>query len=100
MDFKYPGSISLTQVKDKILDALGGRELGKMVQIEMDGADLIVRINKLGESVLRFEGKKHKDGLEINLVNEKIAFTHRAFKEEVKAKLAKIISSTGGTVIG
>jgi len=86
------------KIIEKITDALGGRELGKMVQFHLQGEDLVVTISKLGTSTLTFTNKGNKSGLKYELTNEKIAFTHKAFKDDVKAKLHKVIEQAGGKI--
>ena len=77
--------------------ALEGRELGKMVNITLEGSDLVVIISRLGKSEIRFDGKKAGGKIEYALSKEKIAFAHRPFKDEVIAKIRKIVESCGGT---
>lgn len=86
------------KVLKSITDALGGRELGKMVDMRFEGKDLVVTISKLGTSTLVFSNKAAKDGLQYELTTEKIAFAHRAFKDDVKEKLFKVITGAGGKV--
>lgn len=91
--------MSVEDAKNKIMTALGERELGKMVSLDIAGSELIVRIKKLGESILKFNHQIEGKELCINLIDEKIAFTHRAFKDDVKAKLCSIVKATGGKVV-
>ncbi len=87
------------KVKDKIMEALGGRELGKMVQFELNGKTLDVIISKFGTSKLSFEHFAKGDTLEFNLQSEKIAFAHRAFQDDVKNKICKVIEQVGGKIL-
>jgi len=86
-------------VHQKIVNALGGRELGKIVQFELSADDLTVVISKLGTSTLKFAHLAKDGGMLFNLVSEKIAFTHRAFKDDVKEKICRVIESVGGKIL-
>jgi len=86
------------KILETITSELGGRELGKLLNLELNASELVVTISKLGTSVLRFAQKKLSDGVEFALTEEKIAFTHRAFKDDMTAKLAKLVEKSGGKV--
>jgi len=86
------------KVVDAIMAQLGGRELGKMVRVDIEDSGLNVTISKFGTSNLRFSRAKKDEGLEFSLVDEKIAFTHRAFKDDVTKKLCSVIEQAGGKV--
>jgi hypothetical protein len=80
------------------MKSLGGRELGKMVAFDLREDQLVVTISKFGTSTLEFSCQKTKDGLEFCLGSQKIAFAHRAFEADVKAKILKVIESIGGII--
>lgn len=88
--------------RDKILasikDAMGDRALGQMVSFSLGAGMLEVVISKLGTSTLQFKEKEVDKGLEYVLSHEKVAFTHKAFKDEVTAKIVKVIQKAGGQV--
>ncbi len=87
------------KILKNITDALGGRELANIVDFNFEGKDLIVTISKFGTSVLTFSNRAANNGLQYELTSEKIAFAHRAFKDEVKQKLFKVIQNAGGSVL-
>jgi hypothetical protein len=88
--------------RDKILGdikaAMGGRQLAEMVNFELGSKGLIVTISKMGTSTLQFDESPSGDGLTYNLSKEKIAFTHKPFKDEVTAKILNVIEKAGGKV--
>lgn len=88
--------------RDKILtsikNAMAGRKLAEMVEIALVKGKLEVTISKLGTSTLTFSEKESDIGLEYSLTSEKIAFTHKAFKDEVTDKIRKVIEKAGGKV--
>lgn len=88
--------------RDKILqqikDAMGDRSLSQMVSFKMGQGLLEVVISKLGTSTLQFKESETPAGLDFILANEKIAFTHKAFKDEVTAKIMRVIEKAGGKV--
>lgn len=84
----------LAAIKEK----LGGRKLGKMVSFELVGTDLEVTIKKMGTSHLGFKNYGNGSGVEWRLEKEKIALSHRAFKNEVLEKLTHVIEQTGGEI--
>lgn len=89
--------------RDKILAsikaAMTGRKLAEMVNISLTKGKLEVVISKLGTSTLTFSEQEHEGGFDYALASEKIAFTHKAFKDEVTAKIFKIIEQAGGKVV-
>lgn len=96
MKFRFPKQDG-KQIIKLIEEALGGRSLADMVKFEAGPADLIVTISKLGTSTLTF--KRADAGpteVEYTLASEKIAFAHKAFKDEVTQKLLKVIEKAGG----
>lgn len=97
MNVKFPEK-DLGVIIDKIKNALGGRELGKMVSFDQVGNEMIVTISKFGTSTLTFSNKSGTDGSQLKLEKEKIALTHRALKGEVTEKIVKVIQQAGGTV--
>ena len=90
--------------RNKILDniriAMGDRKLGEIVKFALKPEGLEITISKLGTSILQFAEKATDKGLEYTLVSEKIAFTHRALKDEVAQKIVNVIEIAGGKVKG
>ncbi len=88
--------------RQKVLAAIqttmGDRKLGDMVSFKLVAGGLDVVISKMGTSTISFKEKMMDDGIEYTLANEKIAFTHKPFKDEVTQKIAKVIQSSGGKV--
>lgn len=78
--------------------AMGDRELGKIVQFTLRTGCLEVVISKLGTSTLTFTESETEVGLKYNLASEKIAFTHRALKDEVTRKIKQVVQSAGGEI--
>ena len=91
-----------TQDKDKIIadiqNAMGDRALSKMVKFEMGGDELVVVISKMGTSKLVFSEACHDGGIVYTLTKEKIAFAHKAFKDDVTSKIVSVITKAGGKV--
>lgn len=79
--------------------AMDGRALGDMVSIDEERGGLLVKISKLGTSSLQFDRSENGEFAVFTLSEEKIAFAHRAFKDEVKSKLVHIIEKSGGKVL-
>ena len=97
MEFSFPDSDTKV-VTDKIMEKLGGRELGKMVSFNPTSDGIEVVISKLGTSKLTFSKTENNGHSIFKLQKEKIAFSHRAFKNEVQEKMRKIIVQAGGTI--
>ena len=98
MKFEFPKKTA-AEIVETIKEAMGGRQLSDMVNFAVDGSNIKVTISKLGTSVLNFLVAQKNDKTEIELGEEKIAFTHRAFKDEVKQKLVGVITKAGGKVL-
>jgi len=89
---------STDNIVNALTDAMGGRQLGKMVSFDVQSDQMIVTISKLGTSTLTFGRKETADGTEFNLSQEKIALTHRPMKNEVKDKILKVVQKAGGKI--
>ncbi len=86
-------------ILNKILSELKTRELGKIVNFELENdGDMVLTISKLGKSKLFFKRSTLNDGLEFKLFKEKIALSHRPLKESVTSKIFKIIEKIGGKI--
>lgn len=81
-----------------VQNALESRDLKKMVSIDFDGEDLVVTISKLGKSKLRFTPQATPKTLKYSLTQEKIALSHRVFKDEVIQEVREILEEADGTV--
>jgi len=86
------------KVLSDIKKSLSGRKIGELLDVELSGDDIHVRITKMGTSVLEFSYNDDDDGHRWDLSKEKLAFTHRAFKGEITEKLTRLITSLGGEV--
>ena len=86
------------QILANIKKAMGGRQLSKMVDFDMQSGEMVVTISKLGKSKLVFSEKTNDKGLTYTLSKEKIAFAHKAFKDDVTDKIIGVIEQAGGTV--
>ena len=91
------------QPNSEIISALQktmeGRALGQIVSVGEEGGNLIVKISKLGTSTLQFDRSEQGNDLIFTLSVEKIAFAHKAFKDEVKSKFVSVIEKSGGKVL-
>ena len=89
-----------TGILNKMNSLLSGRELGNLVTLSLKGKQMVVTISKLGTSTLAFTGAEKNGGLEYVLTEEKIAFTHKPFRDEVVKKFIGLIEQAGGKVVG
>jgi hypothetical protein len=78
---------------------MDGRALGQIVSVHEEGGSLVVKISKLGTSTLQFDRSEQGNDLIFTLAVEKIAFAHKAFKDEVKSKFVHVIEKSGGKVL-
>lgn len=97
------------QFLSAVRHAIGGRELGKIVNLEAppesscapgSGFTLRVMISKMGTSHLNFQVSPASDGagFTARLESEKIALAHRPFRSDIESKLARVLTSCGATV--
>ncbi len=88
--------------RNKILasihEAMGGRKLAELVTFNLKTGALEVVISKLGTSTLTFAESPAATGISYKLTSEKIAFTHKAFKDEVTKKIMAVIEQAGGKI--
>ena len=83
----------------KITDALSGRDLGKIVTMSTLENQVIIAFSKLGKSEVIFSLKSEASQFSCEHKSEKIAFTHKALRSVIEAKLAKVLESAGATVV-
>lgn len=86
------------KILDDIIDAMGDRALSKIVNFTMDSGTLTVTISKVGTSKLHFSESEWDSGLRYELSKEKIALSHKAFKDEVTKKILNVIEQAGGSI--
>ena len=82
-----------------IRKTMEGRALGELVSIDEEGGHLVVKISKFGTSTLQFQRSDKGEHAVFTLASEKIAFAHKAFKDEVKSKFLHVIEKSGGTIL-
>lgn len=87
-----------TKILEAIQNAMSGRKLGDLVKFGMDAGKLEVIISKMGTSTLTFKETPTSTGMNYALESEKIAFTHKAFKDDVTRKIVQVIEQAGGKV--
>lgn len=85
-------------VLSKIKEAMGDRQLGKMVSFDLSGDEMVVTISKLGTSTLHFKYSQNVQGTHFVLAKEKIALAHRPMKADVSAKVLNVIQKAGGVI--
>lgn len=85
-------------IVNALREAMGGRQLAKMVSFDVKSTEMVVTISKLGTSTLTFDKKDIAEGCEFSLTREKIALAHKAMKNEVKDKILKVVEKAGGKI--
>lgn len=98
MKIQFPKQ-SNAQVITALQKVLTGRSLGDLVSLEDQDNNLVMKISKLGTSSLIFSRSEVGANVLYTLTEEKIAFAHRAFKDDVKAKLENVVTKAGGSVL-
>ncbi len=83
----------------KITEALSGRDLGKIASMAISGENLLITFSKLGKSEVTFTLKKDAANFSCEHKAEKIAMTHKVLRNDIEAKLAKVLESVGATVV-
>lgn len=99
MKIQFPKQ-SNADVIASLQKVLSGRAIGDMISLEDKGASMLMKISKLGTSTLTFSRSEAGDKVIYTLSEEKIAFAHRAFKDEVKDKLTSVVEKAGGQMLG
>jgi hypothetical protein len=98
MKIKFPKKAN-SDIITALRKTMEGRSLGELVTLGEEDGNLIVKISKLGTSTLQFDRSETPHDAVFTLSSEKIAFAHKAFKDDVKAKLVQVIEKSGGTVL-
>ena len=86
------------KVLTSIKQAMGDRKLAEIVDFSLTPTNLQVVISKMGTSTLTFDETENDQGLEYTLTKEKIAFAHKAFKDDVTRKIINVVEQAGGEV--
>lgn len=89
---------NLESIVTMLKEAMGERQLSKMVSFDVNNNGMVVTISKLGTSTLTFDRKETAEGSEFLLAKEKIALAHRPMKNEVKEKILKVVQKAGGKI--
>lgn len=87
-----------SKIVESIRVAIGDRRLAELVRFSLENDGLQVTISKLGTSVIHFNEHETEAGLEYVLKSEKIALTHRSFKDEFLDKIIRCLEKAGGQV--
>jgi len=90
--------VSSQQFIDKVMQALAGRDLGKIATMSISGENMLMTFSKLGKSEVVFGITKEGAGFSCAHKSEKIAFTHKALRDGIESKLAQVLKSVGATV--
>lgn len=98
MKIQFPKQ-SNAEVIASLQKILTGRSLGDLVSIEDLGNSMMMKISKLGTSSLTFSRSESDKDVTYILTEEKIAFAHRAFKDDVKEKLIHVVEKAGGKML-
>ena len=80
-----------------IKNAMGGRSLSDLISLEDCGDEIRLKISKMGTSILVFSRTETAKDTELLLKSEKIAFAHKAFRDDVIEKFKQVIKTAGGT---
>ena len=98
MKIQFP-KLSNAEIISSLQKVLSGRSLGDLVSIEDLGNSMVMKISKLGTSSLTFSRAESDKEVTYTLTDEKIAFAHRAFKDDVKEKLVHVVEKAGGKML-
>ena len=98
MKFFFPET-DAAKIVTSLNDAMSGRKLGKMVDIESKGSEIKITISKLGKTTIEFSQTPADGGVEWSKTKEKVALSHRAVKGEVIEKIYKIVVGVGGKIL-
>lgn len=99
MKVQFPKKIKNGELVTNLQASMAGRALGDLVSISEHSEGIVIKISKLGTSTLQFDREDEGAFAVFTLTSEKIAFAHKAFKDDVKAKLVTVIEKSGGTIL-
>lgn len=85
------------QFNDAFLHAIKDRNLGKITTSVYDAAakKFVLTFSKLGESKITYSVTPQDSSLLLTKKEEKIAFAHRPFRQEIAAKLTQVLQGLG-----
>ena len=82
----------------KVVDALSGRELGKIANMSLAENEIMLSFSKLGKSEIIYSVTKVENGFTCNQKSEKIALIHRPMRKEMEEKFAKVLEDVGAKI--
>lgn len=85
------------QFNQEFLHAIKDRNLGKITSSVYDPKEkkFILTFSKLGQSTIVYDVIPKDSSLLLSKKEEKIAFTHKPFKQEIANKLASVLKNLG-----
>ncbi len=98
--FEVSESTTVAQFIEKVRLSIKDRSIGEIVSLKETGNQIVVTIQKLGTSEMRFNVKSNASGgFLATFESEKIAFAHKPFRGDVEGKLAQVLESLGAKTV-
>ncbi len=98
MKIKFSRGKPETIVK-RVKTEIKNKELSNLVEVSRKQKRLYLTFTKLGTTTLTFKEEPSPQGVLWALEKEKIAFSHKVFKETMTHKIHGIIEKMGGELI-
>lgn len=73
--------------------------LDDYVSVAFDGGDIVVRIQWMGTSELRFRTRPTDDGFRADLQRQQVAALHGAFQQSFEDRFEKVLTMVGATLV-
>ncbi len=83
---------------DRVRQALAGRSLGQIVDLAVEGGQIVVRLRKMGTTELRYDTRPEGDGFVATLAAERVAPFHAPFRADFEHKLEHVLESVGASL--
>lgn len=82
----------------KVMTAIGGRDLGKIVSFKHASGEMSVIFSKLGTTEIKYSVDQTGEGFKAALKSEKVALAHRPFRSDIEGKLISVMKKLGARV--
>ncbi len=83
----------------RLREAMQGSLWTPCITLEFDGSILLIKVQKLGLSLIRYQERQTETHLIYEALDEKIAWAHRPFREEVESFLLNAVAAAGGSAV-
>jgi hypothetical protein len=84
---------------ERVRRELAARNLGRYVELSIEGTDLAVRFRWMGTSVLRYRLQTADGGFRADLVSERMSPLHGGFRHAFEERFDQVLGKVGAKTV-